>query len=885
MPNTISHKQLLLLGAAIAALDIPAAHAQQTAGVETVIVTSERRDQSVQTVPSTVQAFTGQTLADLNVLDLDDLLKFTPNVTYGNNGPGQGEITMRGLSNGFRGNQSSGTIANFPNVALYLDDQSMQFPARNLDIYMVDMQRIEILEGPQGTLFGGGAEAGAVRYITNKPKLDTAEGKVEASYGFTQGGDPNMAMNATLNVPIIDNKLAVRVILYNDRQGGYIDNVPSTFTRSNEDFGNAYYKIGPTAGLCPNGKPAGAAGYCAIATAPVANNNTTAQNNFNPVEYTGARVQALYQIDDDWDVLIAESLQNMDAQGMSVEYPTGSDFQPLRPYQVTSFAPSYNKDNVENTAWTVNGKIGDLKAVYTGGYTVRQVSQQMDYTNYSRTGPGMYYECTGGSTGWGGPAACFSPVNYWQDHVRSTHFSNEVRVSSPDDWQLRFIAGVYQEQFKIFDNQDFYYVTIPSCNTLNLSLALAGGAPCVGEISLAPGATANHPGTRPIGATFGEDIQRGYDQWATFASADYDIIPDVLTVSAGTRWYQYSEYERGSQYGTNTHCLDVPDGSCTADTVNIDNEHETKKYAGFKSRANVTWHITPDIMAYATWSQGFRPGAFNRTGNQVAVGPDGKNQFQKPLSYAPDSLTNNEIGVKTELFDHRLQLNLSAYYMIWQNVQFNFFNPQYLGNTTFALNGPNYDVKGVEGQFTALLAEGLTLQGSGSYNENTVANSRCLTGNIPGTVYFNQCISQVVAKTSGLLTPFANPYGTPGSVGAFSPKYQGNIRIRYDWMIGDYAAFVMGGISYTGSMYNQPSTYTSGTGVLIPNTTFLRYLQPSYETLDASFGMALHQWYAQIYGQNLGNSDASTFTSSAQFIKSEVPLHPRVLGLKIGYNF
>ncbi len=200
--------------------------------IETVVVSAERRDQSVQDVPTTIQAFTGQTLSDLNVTTLDDILKFTPNVSFGNNGPGQGEIFMRGLSAGFRGNQSSATIAGFPNVALFLDDQSMQFPARNLDIYMVDMERIEVLEGPQGTLFGGSAEAGAVRYITNKPKLDITEGKAEASYSFTRGGNASYAVNATLNLPIIDNKLAVRVVLYDDRQGGYIDNVPSTFTRS-----------------------------------------------------------------------------------------------------------------------------------------------------------------------------------------------------------------------------------------------------------------------------------------------------------------------------------------------------------------------------------------------------------------------------------------------------------------------------------------------------------------------------------------------------------------------------------------------------------------------------------------------------------------------------
>ena len=227
-------KTRYMLSCAVAALvSSGAAAVAQSAssnGIEQVVVTAERRNQSVQNVPTTVQAFTGDTLSDLNTATLDSLLRYTPNITYGNNGPGQGEIIMRGLSNGFRGNQSSGTIGNFPNVAIYLDDQSMQFPARNVDIYMVDMDRIEVLEGPQGTLFGGGAEAGAVRYITNKPKLDGFSGKAEASYGFTSSGADNSAANVMLNVPILDGKLAVRGVFYNERQGGYIDNVPSTFT-------------------------------------------------------------------------------------------------------------------------------------------------------------------------------------------------------------------------------------------------------------------------------------------------------------------------------------------------------------------------------------------------------------------------------------------------------------------------------------------------------------------------------------------------------------------------------------------------------------------------------------------------------------------------------
>jgi len=889
-------KTRYMISCAVAALvSASAAHAQTattSGGIETVIVSAERRDQSVQNVPSTVQAFTGDQLAQLNITTLDDFLKYTPNVTFGNNGPGQGEITMRGLSNGFRGNQSSGTIANFPNVAIYLDDQSMQFPGRNVDIYMVDMNRVEVLEGPQGTLFGGGAEAGAVRYITNKPNLDTFEGKAEAGYGFTQDGGDNSSANLMLNIPVIPGKLAVRGVVYDEKQGGYIDNVPSTFTRSNEDLGNFYFNIKPNgAGVCPNGLPAGSkSGLCALpnARALQINNSSVAQKDFNPVTYQGVRLSALYQVNDDWNVLISESLENMDAEGLSTEYPTGTDFQQLQPLQVTAFSPSYNKDRYSNTAWTVTGKIYDLKLVYTGGYTDRNIHEQMDYANYSRTSVGMYYECTGGSTGWGtGPATCNSPATYWDDTIHSTHLSNELRISSPDDWRLRFIGGAYYEEFRIYDDMNFNYKTIPSCNPGNLATALAGGAVCVANTAPAKGATLNDPSVRGDSTGFGEDTQRGYNQEALFASADYDIIPDVLTVTGGARWYQYRDYEVGSQYGTGTGCLNVPNGQCVGGTVNIDAANDHKTYAGIKSRGNVTWHIEPDLMVYYTFSQGFRPGAFNRSSSGVApisVNPT-VNQFNKPNGYGPDSLQNQEIGMKGSFLDNHLQVNLSAYLMQWSNVQFNFFNPPYLGNTTFGLNGPNYHVKGAEAQITALLADGLTLSGSGSYNEATQANSHCLVSNIATSPTNGQCITQIVPRGQTVAQPFINPFGAPGTTPAFSPKFQANARLRYDWTVDKYNPFVMVGVSYTGSMYNQPATYTSGVGVTVPDTTFLRYLQPSYTTFDAALGLNFDKWYAQIYGQNLGNNLASTFTSSAQFIKAEVPLRPRVVGLKIGANF
>ena len=214
--------------------------------IQEITVTAQRRTENMQDVPITIQALTAETLAQLHVSTFDDFIKYLPNVTQASNGPGQSNIFMRGLSAepggpGGGGSQGSGTTGQFPNVAVYLDDQSASLPGRNLDIYAADIERIEVLEGPQGTLFGSGAEAGVLRYITNKPKLDVTEGNVNAGYSYTAHGDPNSNVDATINLPLIPDTLAVRAVIYNDSRGGYINNVPSTFTRAGTDEGFAKY--------------------------------------------------------------------------------------------------------------------------------------------------------------------------------------------------------------------------------------------------------------------------------------------------------------------------------------------------------------------------------------------------------------------------------------------------------------------------------------------------------------------------------------------------------------------------------------------------------------------------------------------------------------------
>src|ERR1700730_5316258 len=276
--------------------------------IQEITVTAQRRTENIQNVPIAIQALTSETLKQLNLSTFDDLIKYLPNVTAPTVGPGQAQIFMRGLSAGSNGTQSGGSITGFPNVAIYLDDQSGQLPGRNLDIYTADLERVEVLEGPQGTLFGAGAQAGVIRYITNKPKINVTEGSVSAGYGTTAGGDPNSDLTAVLNLPLIADTLAVRGVIYHDRRGGYIDNVPATFTRKASDLGIGYGQY-PT-GCGPSSTP------CQVPPDSVAiNNNSIAARAINPVTYQGIRASALWDITADWNVLVAQSYQTIDAQG------------------------------------------------------------------------------------------------------------------------------------------------------------------------------------------------------------------------------------------------------------------------------------------------------------------------------------------------------------------------------------------------------------------------------------------------------------------------------------------------------------------------------------------------------------------------------------------
>src|SRR6202453_2511056 len=500
-----------------------------------ITVTAQRRTENIQDVPISIQALTGQTLQQLNIQTFDDYVKYLPNVTSASNGPGQNEVFMRGLSAGSQASQGSGSTGLWPNVAIYLDNQSAQLPNRNLDIYAADLNRIEVLEGPQGTLFGAGAQAGVIRYITNEPKLDVTEGNIKAGYGVTAHGDPNADATAVINLPLIPDTMAVRGVIYTDHRGGYIDNVPGTFTRKNTDIGIHYAGYPAVNGACPDGQPNN--GYCVPPGSPSLNNNNLVGNAINPVTYQGIRAEALYKFNEDWNLLVTQSYQTMNSQGVFYQQPNASDGGALAPLEVTLFNPTYDKDAFESTAWTLNGKLGAISAVYTGGYLDRNVHQAGDYTNYARGVYADYYQCVS--------SQCYSPSSSWTSVEKNEHLQNELRFSTPDDWRLRGIAGAFFEDNKLYDQTTWMYKNIPPC-TSNGAAGSAGNTNCLSNVGTFPGTYVQNPGIQGDNTSFYQDQYRDTKQTAFFASADFDIIPKVLTLTAGTRHFQFENNNQGS---------------------------------------------------------------------------------------------------------------------------------------------------------------------------------------------------------------------------------------------------------------------------------------------------------------------------------------------------
>jgi iron complex outermembrane recepter protein len=874
------------------------AAAEDDGAIKEIIVTATRRDESANKIPLAIQALSGDSLSDLGVTKFDKLIEYLPNVRTASRGPGASSIFIRGLSTDSPGLQVSGTAGAQPTVALYINDAPASLVGRNLDLYTVDLQRVEVLAGPQGTLFGASAMGGAVRYITNKPDASKFSAGFNSSYAFTKSGKESVAGDAFINIPIIEDKLAVRAVVYADRQGGYIDNVAGTFQMPfNANAG--------VAGRLPTGNPllvtralqacqrstvlvngvpsCGTSGGAYLYNTPTRqtiNNDAFVEKNYNDATYRGGRLALTWNLSDDWSVDLMHVRQELDTDGVF-------DFEPdVGDLKVTKFNDNSLRDKANLSTLTLNGRLGALDLIYTGSYLKHSATQVADYAGYSNVGLYLpYYECDAGVyyTGYANIGnTCYTPNKSYQTRNRTKRFTQEFRVTTPAENRLRGTFGLFYDNNQLKDNTDWSY------------LQQAAGF----IYRRAPNASvsANDTSIRPVAVGFFNDVQRKDKQFAAYGEASFDIVPEKLIVTGGLRYYNEKASINGSSNGsfggsrgvynpaTGTYSPSATPPTTYNVSANLNQlyaDASPAKYTGVLFKGNLTYKFGEGSLVYATYSDGFRPGGFNRRPCRVpsAICPTNAD-FVRLGTYVPDKVANYEIGGKFALLDRRMQLNLAAYQIDWNNIQITVFD-QNISNQTFTTNLLDARIRGIEGDLTWRATSEFTLNSAFSFNDSEMLRYR---------------------KNTTVLRPLGGPL-------ALSPKFQFNARLHWEKEL-DSGLAPFAGISfhYVGKSisdvidntdiryqsFNPTLNYAASTPVLY-NGVLVRpgdVVSPlpaaqqlgSYSTIAASFGVSRDEWRIEVFGDNLTDERPELYKSGNDGELRTTTSRPRTFGLRFSYK-
>ena len=794
--------------------------------IEEVIVTATKRASSAQEIPVTVNVLDETTMDDVAIGNFDDYVRHLPNVSSASVGPGRATVYIRGMAVQPITVLLSGAQGTTPNVALYLDEQPVTAPGRNLDVYATDIQRIEVLPGPQGTLFGASSQAGTIRLITNKPQVDAFATGADVTMSNTKDGDMSTAIEAFINIPVND-RMAVRGAFYSVSEGGYIDYVLGSFT--------------PDAAINPLSTATGSA-----VRYEAANNGALVESDFNDSYYKGARISGSYALtpDERWmledvDVLVQHTTQELGSDGVF-------DFDPeVGDLNVERYFPDRLSDEFGLTSWTVSGRMGALDLMYTGGYLDRKVEQMVDYTGYNNSGAWIsYYTCTYSNPAYvvnygvdsrfitPGGRECLSPVKgaiLHQSQERTTH---EFRFTTPEENRIRLTAGVFIDEFEIETQDDYLYEA-------STDLGFVPNAP------IAAAAQVN-ASTRAPGITFFNDIRRTEEQVAFFGEVSYDLS-DKVTALIGMRRYDLEiDFEGSSNFGDG-----IFQGSPGVGVTNQDrgrdydvsggHSKDPREFDDIITKFTLSYTPKDNVLLFATISEGYRPGGWNRGGGIPSVNP----AFPTvTANYNTDDVDNIEFGWKATLADGRVQLNGNVYFIEWTNMQVTRFDPQNVSILTFVENAADADIKGVEADLIWNIDENWTINAAVSINDTEL------------TDVYGQAVELAAI----------------GSQLPLMPDLQTTIRARRDWVTNEgYEAFVQLGLQ-TGS-----DSYSSLVAVN-------RRDQDAYATVDLSMGVSKDEWSAGLFIENLTDERVDQYINNQDDIMRVTTNRPLTLSLRVSYD-
>lgn len=918
-------------------------------GLEEVIVTATKRSENMQDVPIAISALGGDALRELNVQTFDQYVEYLPNVVSAGIGPGAREIYIRGSASEQGSVTVSSAQGSAPGVALYLDEMPVSFGARNLDLYAADLQRVEVLAGPQGTLFGASSQSGTVRMITNKPVIGEFEGSIDVGISTTAGGSDSNKMEAMINLPLSEN-IALRMVSYTDRQGGWIDNVQGNFTPNGEVIDRNELGYGAKFANFPK------------TTTQSISNTSLVEEDWNEATYNGYRVALAADINEDWSVLVQHTSQELDVEGSFLIDPRLGDESSQK------YSPERTQDDFGLTTWTLEGRVSNLDVVYTGGYLDREVDALVDYTHYNNGGAYItYYMCSGNTYEGGyrtykenGKNTCFDPTKTYLDKSNNERTTHEFRISTDADNRVRLLGGVYINDVDTTSIGEFQY--FGAGDTFSEFNQIAYGNPDypayqLGNVTVAtPGTTA---GTEPRGpgTVFYNDFTRTEEEIAFFGEIAFDFT-DKLTGSLSARRYELdtelqgaSNFSFGCRYN-GAGLADPATGTiadqtveyCTSDSFSNDvtarfetlgaygvsgddniilnaqspaNTRDMFRGGGSNAatlgaiksgkldisdinedgsttekdtiiKVSLNYHITDDIMLFGVYSEGYRPATQNRNAGRYAARQSGPFlNYVVPAVAVTDTLENIEFGVKGTFFDNTLRVNATYYQADIENLQVSRFDPSNVAFLVFMENIGDAESSGLDADFQWAATDRWTISGAFSI------------------------LDTEITRVNDQLVGVAVPVGSDLPLAA---DFSGNIRARYDFTLDSLGAdaFVSASMTYRGETLAGivgSAAFMDDTGMLVygaesgverqneggsfgtvnDSTGSLpmnsRFVNKATTTLNASMGLSMDNWNAELFVNNITSEEGAMTETAGKFSAEQSVMRPRTMGLRFSYNF
>lgn len=858
--RTTFSRLVLLAGTAIS---LPAlAQEAQTEAADSdpnvIIVTAQKRSENLQNVPISIQALGTQKLEQLGVASFTDYAQQLPSVTFQALGgtPGTNVVYMRGVASGGDGNHSG----SLPSVGVYLDEQPVTTIGGNLDVHVYDIARIESLSGPQGTLYGASSEAGTIRIITNKPDTSGFSGSVDGEVNTVHKGGQGYKLDGMINAPL-SSMAALRVVGWYQHNAGFIDNVAGTRTFCGTPTVDGE---GNTNGCIKDGISV--------------NNAAFVKKDYNDTDIYGGRAALKVDLDENWTVTPQFMYQETKSHGSYGYDPSVGDLQ------VQHFFPEFRNDKFWQAALTIEGKLGNWDATYAGAYLDRKTFQSSDYTDYSEAYDSLYQSVGGLANYFYYQDSLGNTIDPRQNVISSDHFkkfSQEFRVASPSTEAFRFVGGLFYQYQSNLIHQDY------KINDLGPLLSVNG-----------------QPGTLWL------TQQKRVDQdYAAFGELSLDVSPTV-TLTAGGRAFVYDNTLIGFfGFGRNPAFFQGADDNpppnaagstrtgvaacftqsgerlrkaqldgqadltllppavggspCTNLATFTTNGLKPVKASGSGGtyRFNATWKPNSDVMVYATWSRGFRPGGINR---RADVEP-----------YAADYLTNYEVGFKTTLADGLIRLNGAVYQQDWKDFQFAF-----LGANSFTEihNGPNARIRGFD--VDASIGRGpFTFNASAAYTDAKTRNNLCL--------FDDQTFTCTGLGPDGDPNLISAPKGTRLPI---TPKFKASATARYVVPMGSAKAHFQLNGTYQSSATSDIRTaiYETFSKNVINPAAKLGDLK-AFGTVNSTIGGDWDMYSVELFVSNIFDErgQLSRFQQCGACGQRPyiVPTTPRTFGLRAGAKF